>query len=241
MIVNIPHSSLLIPAAHIGNMTLSPQELVEELLFSTDIDTDALIEAAPGVVLQVAEVSRLVCDTERFADDSKEAMAGLGRGVVYLKTAKGKTLRVFDAAEQTEIITNYYLPYHAALTEKVGQELAQREKALIIDLHSFHHENTHDSDAAIKVQFCIGTDAFHTPAELLATAKDHLEAAGYETSINFPFSGSLVPLAYYRRDSRISSIMLELNRSIYLQNAGQKERIKGVLQGLTGKLREMGW
>ena len=241
MIVNIPHSSLHIPAAHTRNMTLSPQELAEELLFSTDIDTDELIEAAPGIVLQIAAVSRLVCDTERFADDSKEAMAALGRGVVYLKTAKGKTLRNFDADEQKEIIAHYYLPYHTALTQKVSHELAERDKALIIDLHSFHPENTHSPDAAGKVQLCIGTDPYHTPKDLLLTVQGYLGAAGYETTVNFPFSGALVPLAFYQRDSRVSSIMLELNRSIYLQNSNQKEQMKGVLQGLTLKLQKMGW
>ena len=142
MVVNIPHSSTLIPEKYAQNILLSREELQRELFISTDYDTDKMLEASPRLKLHIAEVSRLVCDTERFLDDSLEAMAALGRGAVYTKTSGGESLRNLTDAQRDEIIERYYIPYHAGLTEKVAAELEEKDKALVIDLHSFHHENT---------------------------------------------------------------------------------------------------
>eukprot|EP01050_Picozoa_sp_SAG11_P046820 SAG11_NODE_24167_length_377_cov_0.899281_1_plen_56_part_10 len=47
----------------------------------------------PLLILSVAEVSRLVVDLERFADDATESAASVGMGACYLKTTEGQELR----------------------------------------------------------------------------------------------------------------------------------------------------
>jgi N-formylglutamate deformylase len=34
--------------------------------------------------------------------------------------------------------------------------------------------------------------------------------------IDRPFSGALVPMAFYRSDARVSAVMIEVNRRLYL-------------------------
>ena len=47
---------------------------------------------------------------------------------------------------------------------------------------------------------------------------EFFRAEGFEVLENRPFSGSIVPLRYYRKDPRVRSIMIEVNRRLYLKN-----------------------
>lgn len=55
--------------------------------------------------------------------------------------------------------------------------------------------------------------------ELVDSIIKIFEVSGYSCSINTPFSGSIVPLEYYKKDMRVKSIMIEINRSIYMKNS----------------------
>ena len=41
-------------------------------------------------------------------------------------------------------------------------------------------------------------------------------AAGWSVEIDQPFSGAIDPLHYYRHDQRVASVMIEINRRIYI-------------------------
>ena len=43
-----------------------------------------------------------------------------------------------------------------------------------------------------------------------------LESCGYSTARDQPFSGTIVPMKYYRKDHRVQSLMIEINRWLYL-------------------------
>jgi len=44
--------------------------------------------------------------------------------------------------------------------------------------------------------------------------------SGYFTgAVNRPFAGTFVPNRYYRQDKRVNSIMIEVNRSLYMDEA----------------------
>ena len=62
----------------------------------------------------------------------------------------------------------------------------------------------------------MGTDPFHTPEKLLARFEKILESFGYSTAWNQPFSGTIVPMKHYRKDQRVQSLMIEINRWLYL-------------------------
>ena len=44
----------------------------------------------------------------------------------------------------------------------------------------------------------------------------------YITKINSPFSGSIVPIRFYGKNRNVQSVMIELNRSLYMDEKGNK-------------------
>ena len=78
---------------------------------------------------------------------------------------------------------------------------------------------------------CIGTDNFYTDKELVDFTINHFKRYGYSVAINAPYSGTIVPNKYYNKnDKRISSIMIEVNRRIYLNNKDDFYKLKECLE-----------
>jgi len=210
MILHIPHSS----TDTLGKEFLCDLEL--ELERVTDVDTDRLFDH-PEATRVVFPVSRLVCDVERFEDDRMEEMADRGMGVCYTSNSFGEPLREVSAEERSEIIERYYRPHHRRLTEAVAAELETTGSALVVDCHSFPatplpcNLNQHTP----RPDICIGTDSFHTPRDLQEDAEEYFNSCGYTVAIDNPFSGTLIPMEYYRKDRRVHGIMIEVNRDLY--------------------------
>lgn len=221
MILHIPHAS----TDTLGKDFLCDLEL--ELERMTDIDTDKLFDH-PDATRIVFPVSRLVCDVERFEDDTQEEMAARGMGACYTRTAYGEPLRVLGEGEREEILEQYYRPHHQALTNAVEKELEEYGQALIIDCHSFPNTPlpcniNQDQD---RPDICIGTDSFHTPQELADKAVKHFESSGYIVKVDNPFSGTLVPMKYYRKNESVRSLMIEVNRDLYHCESCSFEKVK---------------
>ena len=210
MIFHIPHSSV----DTLGKEFLCDLEL--ELERMTDIDTDKLFDH-PKATKIIFPISRLVCDVERFEDDTHEVMASKGMGVCYTTNSFGKPLRVVTEKERQEIIRDYYRSHHKRLTKAVEKELESTGRSLIIDCHSFSdiplpHE---ESKKMPRPDICIGTDSFHTPDALRDWTVDYFRSCGYSVEINDPFSGTLIPMKFYQTDQRVQGIMIEVNRNLY--------------------------
>lgn len=77
VVLNIPHSSVVIPEWAIKDMMVSPGELSLLVDFMTDKDIDKLWGFVSEENKQVATVSRIVVDTERYRNDEDEAMSRL--------------------------------------------------------------------------------------------------------------------------------------------------------------------
>jgi len=189
----------------------------------TDRHTDELFDV-PGLSAEriVFPVSRLVVDPERFLEDSKEPMAARGMGAVYERTSDSRPLRDKPSADERRmLIDRYYRPHHTRLNGAVDRSLARHGRCLIVDGHSFPsrplpYEDDQDPD---RPEICIGTDDFHTPEHLAGEAVAIFERAGFRTAVNRPFAGTIVPMAHYRRDPAVASIMVEVNRGLYMDEA----------------------
>lgn len=221
MVLHIPHASPVIPREEAARLLLSPAGLAREVLSLTDWHTDELFGAAarPGDVIVRFPVSRLVLDPERFTDDEQEPMAAIGMGVIYTRTSRGAQLREAPSPRERErLLDAWYRPHHARLEAAVREELARCGRALIVDCHSFPEhrlpfEFDHSED---RPDICIGTDAFHTPPELAARAVAAFQSRGYTVKPDSPFSGAIIPHFCYRKDTRVASLMVELNRRLYM-------------------------
>jgi len=209
VILHIPHSSTVIPDD--CRFLLTKVELAAEVDKLTDHHTHTLFNCA-GATKLVFPVSRLVVDPERFLEDHMESV---GMGVVYTHTADGKALRAISRAERLALIDTYYHPHHNKLTRMVDDSLEQQGRCLIIDCHSFPAQPLPYELDRNRPDICIGTDTYHTSAELKDYLSEAFETLGYLVAIDSPFSGTIVPLKHYRKERRVSSIMIEVNRSLY--------------------------
>jgi len=223
VVLHIPHDSPVIPADLRGQFLLGDELLRAELVRMTDHRTlELFAEGAPPAQVVAARVSRLVVDVERFADDGQEAMARHGLGVVYQRTAGGAPLRrPLEPGERAALLAGHYHPHHRRLLAVVDATLAARGRCLIVDAHSFPaiplpFEPDPSPD---RPDICIGTDPFHTPEAVAGAFLETFRAAGFSLARNRPFAGSLVPMAHYRREPRVLSVMVEVNRRLYLDEA----------------------
>jgi len=167
-----------------------------------------------------APVSRLVVDVERFEDDQQESMAGRGMGAVYAVTSSLKSLRrPLHDGERDALMRAHYRPHHARLEASVSAAVDAYGRCLVIDCHSFPsmalpYELAEPT--AARPDICIGTDAFHTSAELASAFVSAFKREGWSVSLNDPFAGALVPSGRYQQDRRVSAVMVEINRGLYI-------------------------
>jgi N-formylglutamate amidohydrolase len=226
IIFHIPHSSTHLPIEIRRDMLIDDNELESELLKMTDHYVDELAEdTADYVSLIKFPYSRLVVDPERFRNESKEIMASVGMAAVYSSTSEGKPLRHVKEDDKARLLKTYYDPYHQEFENKAAEIIYEFGKCLIIDLHSFPskplpYELIQNDE---RPDFCLGTDEYHTSEKLMRFAENFFRDAGFSTKINEPFAGTFVPLTFYQKDKRVGSIMVEINRSLYMDEiSGEK-------------------
>lgn len=228
VLIHVPHASTFIP----------PDDLTDELLKMTDLYTDELFDCRRDML--VFPVSRLVCDVERFRDDTDEPMSEQGMGLAYTRCADGAPLRSISPQKRAAIARMYYDKHHEAFTDMVNEKLHDCGRCIIIDAHSFSAEPLPYEDCAHRPDFCIGTDSFHTPYPLLRTCYTFLRGCGLEVAVNRPFSCTIVPLEHLHSDTSVSSVMIEVNRRLYMTADGSKtdsfSDIQRMLAALVGEI-----
>src|SRR5262245_53706930 len=89
---------------------------------------------------------------------------------------------------------------------------------MIVDCHSFSSiPLPHEQDQTKpRADFCIGTDPFHTPSAIRDAIVAAISKQGYSVTIDAPFAGALVPHRFYQKDQHILSLMIEVNRRLYM-------------------------
>lgn len=241
ILLHIPHSSIHIPS-HEGYV-VTQEQLQSELLKLTDWHTDDLFDV-DGCEQIIVPFSRIFCDVERFENDEEEPMSQFGMGAAYEKMDSGAPLRILSPSQRETIIARYYRKHHDAFTRFVDAQLAQFGRCLIIDCHSFPEVPLMASfdKTSVRPDYNIGTDQFHTPPALGEVSERHFKGLGHSVLIDKPYSGSIVPMKHYRKDKRVQSIMLEINRKLYLQDGSAHksedyERVKSVVAGWVEVLR----
>jgi N-formylglutamate deformylase len=227
VLIHVPHAGTHIPAAVRQAIVLSDEDLATEIDRMTDWHTD-LIAASAQLISEPSRrassftnhLSRLVVDPERFTDET-EVMRIVGMGAVYTKTSDGRPLRNPAPSHEAHLLESYFHPYAEALADMVDEIIASVGHCTIIDLHSYPrsalpYELDH---TARRPEICLGTDPFHTPGWLTAAAREAF--AGYEVDENTPFAGTYVPLRRYGTDQRVTSVMVEIRRDLYLADVTQ--------------------
>ena len=241
--VHLPHDSTVIPPETAGDFLLSADELRAEVLRLTDWHTADLYagELDPTDIVR-ADVSRLVVDVERFADDRDEPCAKVGMGATYVRTCDGRPLRNLGAERRAALLARYYWPHHRKLDDAAATRLARYGRCMILDAHSFPTGPLPTQvDFSAPPEIGIGTQPGHTAPGLLALAEGFFRAHGFAVGVDVPFRGAIVPNRFHGREPRVQSVMIEVRRDLYLDEAtGERhegyQRMRAVLRAFHAEL-----
>ncbi|MGW4124101.1 N-formylglutamate amidohydrolase [Nocardia sp. NPDC004711] len=246
VVLHIPHSARTIPAAVRAELLLDDGALDRELDAITDAHTARLADAAarlsPTRPWQfVNRMSRLVVDPERFPDEREEMLA-VGMGAVYTATTDRMPLRAADF-DPAPLLDRYFHPYAQAMTDLVADRLSATGRAVIIDVHSYPAQPLpYELHGDLpRPPICLGADAFHTPTELLTRAAGAFVDCG-GVGVNSPFAGTYVPLDFYGTEPRVTALMVEIRRDLYLSEPGGPpgpgiDRLAAALAALIADIR----
>jgi N-formylglutamate amidohydrolase len=147
-----------------------------------------------------------------------------GQGIAYV-AIDGCTRNLTDEDRQ-----QIYQSYHEA--RQAFYDIAKMPETLIIDCHSF------PSDLAPDIDFCIGfnDDDTKLSQKTINLIVKHFQDAGFRVGINSPYSNS-VCASMDPLDIRTKTIMIEVNKSVYLESDGitpneDFEKIKQLIEDL---------
>lgn len=243
-IVHVPHSSTRIPDDVRAQLLLDDDALAEEVRLMTDARTEELAilatqQVEPRPWMFVNHLSRLVVDPERLPNEH-EQMYAVGMGAVYTRTSGGLALRNDDEQAEHALLKEFFTPYAEALADLVDERLSATGRAVLLDLHSYPVEalpyERHQD--AKRPPVCLGVDVDHTPAALVERASRACSVIG-QVVVNEPFAGSYIPLRHFGREIRVTSVMVDLRRDMYLRDDGSLDpegarRISAALVAILG-------
>ena len=130
----------------------------------------------------------------------------------------------------TVFVSNLPRPAAAAFENEVSAQLARFGRCLIVDARSIQSRAGHPD-------LCLGYDGYHASEPLLTALEHAAGAAGWSVARNTPFAGSYVPLVYYRKDPRVVSVMIAMNRARSMdEGTGRRSAVFDAARELAGEL-----
>lgn len=221
-IYHAPHGGTMIPDGERAHFVVGQSHINEEILHMTDWLTEIMAEEISeqyGSSSFVNHVSRLVCDPERFPD-AREEMEKVGMGFAYTHGAHRDTIRAITTDDKERIKSKFYDPYAKAFSELVNRKLSENGIVCIIDIHSYSSKALpyELNPNEVRPEICIGVDRYHQNIDVLGAVIASLETE-YEVALNSPFSGSYIPLEHYGKTPEVLSLMFEIRRDIYMDEA----------------------
>lgn len=238
ILFHVPHSSLKIPKQY-WNICIKDENYIKITnKFLSDYLTDKLIPDKCHKL--IFKYSRLFCDVEKYKDDTKENMAEKGMGVIYTNDCDNIITKP-NSKYKTKILKSYYDKHHNKLNKTVTNIINKHKKCIIIDIHSF-------SDEMVKKLFniqnnpdiCIGIDDNYYNLELTNLTIKHFKEYGYSIEINKPYSGTIIPNKYLNKTkTKLSSIMLEINKRTYLNNKTDFYKLKNCIEVYYKKIQKL--
>ncbi|MFP5384534.1 MAG: N-formylglutamate amidohydrolase [Bacteriovoracia bacterium] len=236
-LLSIPHSGENIPDEFLPFLSGDLGAYKEDVDYKVNelIDIESLQMA--GVAVIVSHVHRICVDLNR--DESNCVL-------FWKENTQGKKLVVKDPTpvEVEKFIETFHRPYYEILKTSL-KELEKRKKGLVsmIDLHSMpsrpteYHMKQNPNQKTSRPHFCLSDRKGKTcEPEFIHFFQKALVGKGHESSINDPYVGGFV--TEYVDQFRTNNIQIEINRSIYMDEA-TKELIPDKVSHLRPLLTEV--
>lgn len=219
VILHAPHGGTLLPTETRDQFRISDAELAAEHLALVDHSTDEMVRQTltrTEASAVVNKLSRLVVDVERF-DGPDEEKNEVGMGVLYTHGHLRQVIR--DVPADVSALKAFYRDYAHSVELLTDKALSVHGRAVIIDVHSYWtqpqlHE-VHGDDP--RPELCVGFDEFHfSPGMRAAVSRTF---GWLQQGENQTFRGTYVPLKHLGTDPRVQSVMLEMRRDQYMDEA----------------------
>jgi len=213
LVIHVPHASMHLPDTYRAQFGISNEALDAEIRDSADLYTDKLARAAwPQAEIVEANVSRVLLDVERYADDTQEEMSRVGRGVIYTHDRFGQSLqRTVPPKDRAHLLDSFYHPHWQRLRQAAS-------RAVLIDLHTYPEDPwpIEPQACAARPEIDLGTSPGLTPPEWTAALRDHFTREGFTVAENAPYVGVIDAGAD-------AAIMIEIRRDILGMGPGSGE------------------
>ena len=224
-VFHVPHDGRIFPAELMESVCIPEREFLGYHHLMRD---SAIREVVPEAYrdpryLCCFEVSRLLCDVERFIGP-EEIMEAYGMGFCYEKAYDGRKIKTVtdDLKEKT---LRYYRQHH----ERMDEYCRRHSRVMVFDIHSYSDEIIPKAFLAgdrVTPDICIGADSRYTPPELSEMVQARFEEAGFTTALNYPYSGCYIPDTVFGRKTGCDCIgvMLEFHKRTYFGQDGNPSR-----------------
>jgi N-formylglutamate amidohydrolase len=147
-----------------------------------------------------------------------------GLGVIPRVVAGGRAIYSgkIGRDEAEARIDSHWRPWHATLRDLMAETHATFGEAILIDCHSMPHEaiEAHARPGHALPEVVLG-DRFGAAAsrEVVEQIEAVFAAAGFRVARNSPFAGAYITQAYGHPVSRKHVVQVEIDRSLYLDEA----------------------
>jgi len=240
IVLHIPHSSLKLPYGFLKNAIVNKKVIENFNHAITDLYTSDLFGKNKYSKV-IAKYSRIYCDVEKFADDSKEIMSKFGMGFVY--THINTEIKFLNPSSKYKniIFNGYYTKHHKKLDAVVSSTL-EKGTTLLIDCHSFSRDIIMFEDKKNNLpDICIGFDELYNSEKLVNYIKTYFENCGYNVQFNYPYSGTIIPNKYFKEKAdNLFCVMIEINKKLYLdKNNNKNSSFKNLRNQIQNLLKEL--
>lgn len=235
LIVSVPHAGTFIPEHARDSFASLNKNLLKR---DADLFVDKLYAAVPdlGGTLITTKICRYVIDPNRdknavnacFVQGSPAVDKPKNLGLVAHKTTKDEILlkHPLTRVELTERIERYYDPFYEKLAAAITQAKKQFGFCLHIDAHSMPSRGTgaHADEGAERPDICLA-DRTGTScgAGFTKFLKDSFASHGLSVLANKPYQGGWIVQHFGRPHKDVHSIMIEINRKLYMDEKAQKK------------------
>ena len=233
VVVASPHSGRDYDGAFLSSSVLD----AERLRSSEDAYVDRLLEDVPslGVPLLTARVPRAFLDLNRAEEELDPAVIcdvprgvsnpriSSGLGVIPRVVAQGRAIYSgkISRDEARNRIETIWRPYHGRLKTLMGEAQARFGRAILLDCHSMPHEAIEGVGVKGRTPEIVLGDRFGASAStpLVDALEATFDRLGLRVARNAPFAGAYVTQAYGRPELGRHAIQIEIDRSLYLDEA----------------------
>nr|AHF24122.1 putative N-formylglutamate amidohydrolase [uncultured bacterium Contig46] len=221
-VFHVPHAGWRFPFELLPSVCVSEERFRRYHDLMSDTAAWMLVPEAyrGGDMYERFQVSRLMCDVERFIGPEEE-MERYGMGFCYEKAFDGTTIRTVTDVVKAQA-RKYYDEHHA----RMNSICERHPRILLLDIHSFSKEAlpVHLRKWADSLpDVCIGTDPKYTPGELARRVRRRVDEVNLTSRDNIPYGGTFVPGSVLDGSCScdLVSVMLEFNRDLYCDGDGK--------------------